>query len=739
MNILISRSGKMRREKIIPVSLLVLLLVQGLAVALFRPVPQQYPTIQDAINASINGDIVVVSPGVYTGLGNRDIDFQNKAITVQSSINPANPNWDTIANTIIDCQGTRWNNARAFDFHSGEGAGSKVLGFTIRNGYIAGAVGADAIIPGLPLDPNDPNGPARADSGADAAGNGFGGAILCTDASPTIQYCVITNCTVTGGQGGDGADGNDAPEGSGGDGQWGGHGGHGDGSGFGGTIACVASAGPGPGSFPTILDCIFTNNVARGSVGGDGGDGGDGDGSGKESSGGNGGWAGAVNGSGTPGDGTPGAPGTSNDGFGGSIYADIVSTPVITNCTFSNSVATNGLGGLGGTKGAGSALDPPATAGTGGGFYYLVGGIGGAILYNGGGLNPTLTNCNFTGSEARLSFPSSWGWLPSYTFGGAVFSGNNNTLTLTNCNFTGNRGGAVCCATASTLNITNSLFENNTDVLYGGAVLVDVASPSVTINNSAFNNNSAYDHGGALISLATNTNLTNCSFGGNRADSDGDGTGDGGAIEAYDNFTPATLTQTLNSCTFTSNEAVSGGAVHFHTFQNSSFTDCYFLGNTAESGGGLSLVGGTANITGGAVSGNHATDEHGFGGGIDCINTALTIADCVIQNNLADGANARGGAINFYGGFVAHQLKNCLIIGNSATVNGGAKTPQTVLVERYSATGAVTRRQSSTAYSITAISMLYAKKTQPMQLYNTAFSITIPTAIMGCGIAPQET
>jgi len=46
-------------------------------------VPLQYPTIQSAINASSNGDTIVVLEGTYTGSGNRNIDFNGRAITLR--------------------------------------------------------------------------------------------------------------------------------------------------------------------------------------------------------------------------------------------------------------------------------------------------------------------------------------------------------------------------------------------------------------------------------------------------------------------------------------------------------------------------------------------------------------------------------------------------------------------------------------------------------------------------------
>ena len=70
-------------------------LLAGTAWAADRLVPGQFATIQAAINAAVNGDSVIVSPGTYY----ERIAFNGKAITVRST---APDNWSVIDTTIID-------------------------------------------------------------------------------------------------------------------------------------------------------------------------------------------------------------------------------------------------------------------------------------------------------------------------------------------------------------------------------------------------------------------------------------------------------------------------------------------------------------------------------------------------------------------------------------------------------------------------------------------------------------
>lgn len=80
-------------------------------------VPEDEMTIQDAINASNNGDVVQVSPGTYF----EHISYQGKAITVHSMAGPER--------TIIDGGG----GDTVVRFQNNEGPQSVLSGFTIQH------------------------------------------------------------------------------------------------------------------------------------------------------------------------------------------------------------------------------------------------------------------------------------------------------------------------------------------------------------------------------------------------------------------------------------------------------------------------------------------------------------------------------------------------------------------------------------------------------------------------------
>ena len=90
-------------------------------------VPEDFDTIQAAINAAANGDTVIVNPGIYY----ENIDFMGKNITLRST-SPNDPS--VVESTIIDGSGS----GRVVTFSKGETNQAVLSGFTIRGGNTTG-------------------------------------------------------------------------------------------------------------------------------------------------------------------------------------------------------------------------------------------------------------------------------------------------------------------------------------------------------------------------------------------------------------------------------------------------------------------------------------------------------------------------------------------------------------------------------------------------------------------------
>ena len=146
-------------------------------------VPGTQPTIQAGINSASNGDTVYVADGTWKGSGNKNLNFNGKAITVRSENGPEN--------CIIDCE----QSGRGFKFENDEGASSVLDGFTIINGSTAygGAIYVDQCSPTIQ------NCIFLNNRGYDGIAAGYGGGIYCYDwvfnggpCKPTIINCIFS-------------------------------------------------------------------------------------------------------------------------------------------------------------------------------------------------------------------------------------------------------------------------------------------------------------------------------------------------------------------------------------------------------------------------------------------------------------------------------------------------------------------------------------------------------------------
>ena len=167
-----------RRSRIMPAlfRLLVFLLpFQASSFASTIHVPADKPTIQAAINAAVDGDVILVAPGTYL----ENIDFSTKAITVQSA--------GGASVTIIDGQ----NLSTVVTFGDATGGKPTLRGFTIQHG--AATSGAGLFLLGAS--------PAILDniflSNAQANG-GFGAAIGVNNGSPDIERNLFMGNTCDG-------------------------------------------------------------------------------------------------------------------------------------------------------------------------------------------------------------------------------------------------------------------------------------------------------------------------------------------------------------------------------------------------------------------------------------------------------------------------------------------------------------------------------------------------------------
>ncbi len=194
----------MKKITMFVISLGIVCVFGGVAFGDIIHVPGDQPTIQAGINAANDDDIVLVADETYTGVGNNNLDFEGKAITVQSKNGPEN--------CIIDCEDS---GRRGFIFQNEEGPGSVVSGFTIINGKGDGA--------GILCNSSSPT-IMNCNIISNDSHLGTGG-IACENASsPTIKDCIIADN----------------------------HGGYGAGG-----IACSS------GSSPIISDCTISNNTAN--------------------------------------------------------------------------------------------------------------------------------------------------------------------------------------------------------------------------------------------------------------------------------------------------------------------------------------------------------------------------------------------------------------------------------------------------------------------------------------------
>jgi hypothetical protein len=617
------------------------------AVAADRHVPADYVTIQDAIDAALLGDTVMVADGTYTGVGNRDL-VVSLDITVASA--------GGAGACTIDCGGV----SRAFNITSD----ATITGFTITNGFTdfrGGAMfieSADPTIDGCVFLEN------TAGPGA-AVFSGLGGAVWLDEADATFVDCdFLGNRAITMDDEGGGlagaiyfGSGSDATitgctfddnSAEGGAGIFG--------NAIGGAMYIGASndlvVPPRNPSHVTIDDCSFSGNtgvISAGAIFHDG----------------------AAFGSGLP-------PSTltmtdsefdgNSAGNGGAMVVFGFAVATIDDCTFSNNTATTSADIGGGAVSAGFFNSATFNGCEFTGNQALV---GGAVSGVAGALH-TLNDCQLTGNSATIT-------------GGAVhnsaFFGFASTMSLNGCHLEGNStpglGGAAFSAADCSLTATDCDFHDNTAespgaggvqpfLGNGGAV---AGQGTTVLDGCAFSGNRAIANGDILsgtggavfVSGGSDTTVSDCSFDGNQAISAGViGNGFGGAV-ATDLLNASAASLAIDGCTFTGNSAAIAGAGlwlfggHVVVVENSSFS-----GNSAQSSAGIAFQTGTdVTVSGCDFVGNTCGETITFlfpgvqeqlggaaiGGGQG--NAVLTIEQSLFLDNRS--LSNRGGAVSTFG------------------------------------------------------------------------------------------
>ena len=217
-----------------------------------------------------------------------------------------------------------------------------------------------------------------------------------------------------------------------------------------------------------------------------------------------------------------------------------------------------------------------------------------------------------------------------------------------------------------TVNLTDLTISNGNTDNSGGGIYND---STLTVTNCAFTNDSAGEEGGGLDN-EDNLTIANCAFTNNSANY-------GGGL-----YNDATLNMSDTSINNNSLTGTGGGA-GFGNEGEATITDCTITDNSGSGNGDVG--GGILNyylltITGGAISGNSATNN---GGGIDDEGTALSVTNGTVSDN----TSANGGGVY---SDATTTITSCQLTGNTSTGTGGGisdTAASTVSVDRTTLSG----------------------------------------------------
>lgn len=229
------------------------------------------------------------------------------------------------------------------------------------------------------------------------------------------------------------------------------------------------------------------------------------------------------------------------------------------------------------------------------------------------------------------------------TFGAGILCRDGTTVLIRNCEITRCDDGGIICIDSSPT-ITNSYLTNNV-AKQGGGLSIEVGQ----------------------IGTGSSPVVTGCVITGNRAPSGG-----GVFINGF------TSEPVLESCIIDNNsvllQAGNGGGFNI-TGALATISNCYIRSNVANgTGGGFNMEDCRVTLTNCRIQGNSNVSAFGPGGGIFAgYNSELTVVDCTIVGNMADGTDpgAGGGGVAL-SGTLAVILRQCTIARNGTPSGEGA-------------------------------------------------------------------
>lgn len=620
-------------------------------------VPQDYATIQQAIDVAASGDTVIVDAGSYA-----PIRFKGRAVRVYAPYGPSV--------TAIDGGGT----STAVKFVDGETAASVLEGFTIRNGRapVGGGVYMNSASPTI-----------RSCIFANNIASDRGGAVAAVNSRATYDNCSFTSNTATERGGalylfvssdtsftncyfvGNATRNRNAPS-------------------YGGAVAAESA------SDVTFVNCDFSGNTAQAEE----------DYTGAAFGGAV--WLNAVAGVFTDCDfNSNSIVAKSGDGGGGAIYATGVST--IDGCSFTTNTVTipttgNASGGAVHLTSATSPLSASFVENSinGGGSA-----SGGALVVS-SGKSLAIDGCSFSGNSIANATSASGGaavisvgttsaseaqfsanriqTTTGSASGGALFA--NGNLTATNLSATGNTvtsnsrsasGGAFYLEGTATLigstisssqvtayqNATGGGLVANSVILDGSSI---TSSRLTSIDNQYYNSWTARGAGVDCSVLAAE----NCTF------TDNDILGGSQAFGAGIYAGEVQLTDcTISGSSTSGNGRAEGSGIYASntaTMTRTTIRDCTLAGTSGDIRGSGAYIGGPSQWTDCSIENNSATSG-AIGVGI-YTNADTQLRFVTVRSNAVQGSNGGTAAgARIYGACI---VEDCIFENNRASTEGNA-------------------------------------------------------------------